>query len=49
MERILGYLEGILEEENSGFKLSDEQKEGLQKIKKDHMNNTRKLTLFLRK
>lgn len=33
LERVLGYIEAILEDEKSEFKLSDEQKKSLQKIK----------------
>lgn len=33
LKRVLGYIEGILEDKNSDFKLSEEQKESLNKIK----------------
>ena len=33
LERVLGYIEGISEDEKNNFKLSDEQKESLKKIK----------------
>ncbi|WP_449398647.1 hypothetical protein [Chryseobacterium wanjuense] len=46
LERVLGYIEGILEEENTDFKLSEEQKESLRQIKKDPTNNIQKLMLF---
>jgi cob(I)alamin adenosyltransferase len=49
LERVLGYIEGILQEEKSNFKLSEEQIKSLQKIKKDLTINLPKLKLFLMK
>ncbi|UMQ42171.1 hypothetical protein MKS83_00460 [Chryseobacterium sp. Y16C] len=47
LERILGYIEGILEEENTDFKLSDEQKESLRQIKKRSYEQHTEIDTFL--
>jgi len=47
LERILGYIEGLLEEEDNNFKLSDEQKESLQKIKKRSYEQHTEIDTFL--
>lgn len=47
LERILGYIEGILEEENTDFKLSEEQKESLRKIKKRSYDQHTEIDAFL--
>jgi hypothetical protein len=47
LERILGYIEGILEEENTDFKLSEEQKESLQKIRKRSYEQHTEIDAFL--
>ncbi|KQT35844.1 hypothetical protein ASG22_02160 [Chryseobacterium sp. Leaf405] len=47
LERILGYIEGILEEENTDFELSDEQKKSLQEIKKRSYEQHTEIDTFL--
>lgn len=47
LERILGYIEGILEEESTDFKLSEEQKESLRKIKKRSYEQHTEIDAFL--
>ncbi len=47
LERVLGYIEGILEDENSNFKLSQEQIESLQKIKKRPYDQHTEIETFL--
>lgn len=47
LERVLGYIEGILEEEKTGFELSEEQKENLRKIKNRSYNEHTEIEAFL--
>ncbi|MCS3869203.1 hypothetical protein J3D55_002119 [Chryseobacterium ginsenosidimutans] len=47
LERVLGYIEGILQEEKSNFKLSEEQIESLQKIKKRSYDQPIEIETFL--
>lgn len=47
LERVLGYIEGILEEENTDFKLSEEQKESLHQIKKRSYEQHTEIDAFL--
>jgi hypothetical protein len=47
LERVLGYIEGILEDESNHFELSEEQKESLQKIKKRSYNQHTEIDTFL--
>jgi len=47
LERILGYIEGILEEENTDFELSDEQKKSLQEIKERSYEQHTEIDTFL--
>ncbi len=47
LERVLGYIEGLLEDENSNFKLSEEQIESLQKIKRRPYDQHTEIETFL--
>lgn len=47
LERVLGYIEGILEDKSSEFKLSEEQKESLKKIKQRSYNQHTEIDTFL--
>lgn len=47
LERVFGYIEGILEDENSEFKLSEEQKESLKKIKQRSYDQHTEIDTFL--
>lgn len=47
LERVLGYIEGILDDEKSEFKLSDEQKKSLQKIKERYYQQHTEIDTFL--
>jgi hypothetical protein len=47
LERVLGYIEEILQDENSNFKLSEEQIESLQKIKKRSYDQHTEIETFL--
>ncbi|WP_326983077.1 hypothetical protein VUJ46_00595 [Chryseobacterium sp. MYb264] len=47
LERVLGYIEGILEDESTNFKLSEEQKESLQKIKERSYEQHTEIDTFL--
>lgn len=47
LERVLGYIEGILDDEKSEFKLSDEQKKSLQKIKERSYQQHTDIDTFL--
>jgi hypothetical protein len=47
LERVLGYIEGILQEEKSNFRLSEEQIESLQKIKKRSYDQHTEIETFL--
>jgi hypothetical protein len=47
LERVLGYIEGILQEEKSNFKLSEEQIKSLQKIKKRSYDQHTEIETFL--
>jgi hypothetical protein len=47
LEQVLGYIEGILQEEKSNFKLSEEQIKSLQKIKKRSYDQHTEIETFL--
>lgn len=47
LERVLGYIEGILEDENSNFKLSEEQIKSLQEIKNRSYGQHTEIEAFL--
>jgi len=47
LERVLDYIEGLLEDENSNFKLSEEQIESLQKIKRRPYDQHTEIETFL--
>ncbi|MCS3531957.1 hypothetical protein [Chryseobacterium sp. JUb7] len=47
LERVLGYIEGILEDENTEFVLSEEQKESLKKIKDRSYEQHTEIDVFL--
>lgn len=49
LERVLGYIEGILEDDNSNFKLSEQQVKSLQKIKKRPYDQHTEIENFLNK
>lgn len=47
LERVLGYIEGILEDKNTSFELSEEQIESLQKIKERSYSEHTEVETFL--
>lgn len=47
LERVLGYIEGILEDNQNEFKLSEKQKESLKKIKNKSYNQHTEIDTFL--
>ncbi|UFH32219.1 hypothetical protein LNP04_00525 [Chryseobacterium sp. C-71] len=47
LERVLGYIEGISEDEKYNFKLSEEQKESLKKIKARPYDQHTEIDTFL--
>lgn len=47
LERVLGYIEGISEDEKNNFKLSEEQKESLKKIKERPYDQHTRIDTFL--
>jgi hypothetical protein len=47
LERVLGYIEGIIEDENINFKLSEEQIKSLQEIKTRSYGQHTKIEAFL--
>lgn len=47
LERVLGYIEGISEDEKNNFKLSEEQKESLKKIKTRPYDQHTEIDTFL--
>jgi hypothetical protein len=47
LERVLCYIEAILEDENTEFKLSDEQKKSLQEIQKRSYEKHTEIDIFL--
>jgi hypothetical protein len=47
LERVLGYIEGIVENEKNDFKLSEEQKESLKKIKERSYDQHTEIEAFL--
>lgn len=47
LERVLGYIEGILEDKNTSFELSPEQIENLRKIKERPYSEHAEIETFL--
>ncbi|KPH13167.1 hypothetical protein [Chryseobacterium sp. ERMR1:04] len=47
LERVLDYIDGILEDKSNEFKLSEEQKESLNKIKQRSYNQHSEIDTFL--